>query len=47
MPKEVKDALKIAADKRNDAQKKTLRDYFLLNVYSKTKEILCSCCKKR
>jgi hypothetical protein len=39
-PKEVKDALKVAAEKRNDAHKKTLRDYFLLNVYSKTKEIL-------
>jgi hypothetical protein len=40
LPKEVQDALKVAEDKRNDAQKKTIRDYFLKNVYSKTKEIL-------
>jgi len=40
LPKEVQDALKPEAAKRNDAQKKTIRDYFLKNVYSKTKEIL-------
>jgi hypothetical protein len=40
LPKEIQDALKPAPDKRNDAQKKTVRDYFLKNVYSKTKEIL-------
>lgn len=40
LPKEVQDVIKVAEDKRNDAQKKTIRDYFLKNVYSKTKEIL-------
>ena len=40
LPGEVQNALKAADDKRNDAQKKQIRDYFLKNVYSKTKEIL-------
>lgn len=40
LPKEIQDALKPAPDKRNDAQKKIIKDYFLKNVYSKTKEIL-------
>lgn len=38
LPQPVKDALKAEADKRNDAQKKTLRDYFLEYVYPKTKD---------
>ncbi|QDU25381.1 Planctomycete cytochrome C [Anatilimnocola aggregata] len=40
VPKEVQDALKLAEDKRNNGHKKTIRDYFLRNVYSKTKDIL-------
>jgi hypothetical protein len=33
-PQPVKDAIKTAVDKRNDAQKKVLRDYFLEFVYA-------------
>lgn len=40
LPGDIQNVLKVAEDKRNDAQKKTIRDYFLKNVYSKTKEIL-------
>lgn len=40
LPKEVQDVLKVAGDRRNDNQKRILRNYFLKNVYSKTKEIL-------
>jgi len=38
LPQPVKDAANVAADQRNDAHKKTLRDYFLENVYPKTKD---------
>jgi hypothetical protein len=37
LPKPVQDALKVAADKRSDAQKKLLRSYFIENAYSKTR----------
>jgi hypothetical protein len=37
-PQPVKDALKLEADKRNDDQKKQIRDYFLEYVYGKTRE---------
>lgn len=40
LPGDIQNVLKVADDKRNDTQKKALRDYFLKNVYSKTKEIL-------
>jgi hypothetical protein len=33
LPKPVQDALKVALAKRNDNQKKTIRDYFIENVY--------------
>lgn len=38
LPPPVKDAANAEADKRNDAQKKTLRDYFVEYVNPKTKE---------
>jgi hypothetical protein len=38
LPQPVKDAVKVAADQRNDAQKTTLRNYFLEYVYPKTKD---------
>ncbi len=34
LPKEITDALKVAADKRTDAQKEALRGYYLVNVYT-------------
>ena len=34
LPKEVTDTLKVAADKRTDAQQKTLREYYLANIYA-------------
>ncbi len=37
LPKPVQDALKVAADKRNDAQKKQVHDYFLEHVCSATR----------
>src|SRR5258708_33228732 len=37
VPGPVQEAVKIEADKRNDAQKKALRDYFLEYVYGKSK----------
>jgi hypothetical protein len=36
-PSPVVEALKVDADKRNDPQKKQIRDHFLENVYAKTK----------
>jgi len=38
VPNPVKDALKAELDKRNDAQKKTIRDYFLEYVHPETKK---------
>lgn len=40
LPQPVQDALKVEADKRNDDQKKTIRNYFFENVYAKTKPVL-------
>jgi hypothetical protein len=37
LPPPVLEALKAEADKRNDAQKKLVRDHFLENIYAKTK----------
>ncbi len=39
-PQPVRDAIKVEADKRNDAQKKLIRDRFLAYVYEPTKKIL-------
>ncbi len=39
VPQPVRDAVKVEAAKRNDAQKKLIRDYFLENVYAKTRPI--------
>src|SRR5262249_57718986 len=38
-PQPVRDAIKVKADKRNDQQKKLIRDYFIENVYAKTQPI--------
>jgi mono/diheme cytochrome c family protein len=38
LPQPVKDALNVAVEQRNDAHRKTLRDYFVENVHPKTKE---------
>jgi hypothetical protein len=37
LPQPVKDAANVAREQRNDAQKKTLRDYFVEHVHPKTK----------
>jgi mono/diheme cytochrome c family protein len=37
VPQPIKDLLKVAEEKRNDAQKKQLRDHFLEIVYAKTR----------
>ncbi len=39
VPQPVRDAIKVEAAKRTDDQKKLIRDYFLENVYAKTREI--------
>lgn len=39
LPKPVLDVVKVETDKRTDEQKKVLRDYFLENVYAKTKPV--------
>jgi len=39
LPGPVVESIKVEADKRNDAQKKLIRDYFLENVYGKTKPV--------
>ncbi|MBL8797643.1 MAG: PSD1 domain-containing protein [Planctomycetia bacterium] len=39
IPQPIKDALKVAADKRTDAHKKTLRDYYVEHVAVKTRSI--------
>ncbi len=40
VPQPVRDAIKVEPDKRSDAQKKQIRDYFLENIYAKTKALL-------
>lgn len=40
LPQPVQGAVKAESDKRNDAQKKQIRDYFLKNIYAKTAETL-------
>ena len=40
LPAPVAEAMKVEADKRNEAQTKTIRDYFLENVYVASKAIL-------
>ncbi|MCX7664476.1 MAG: PSD1 and planctomycete cytochrome C domain-containing protein [Gemmataceae bacterium] len=39
LPPEVQNALKVEASKRNDAQKKTILDYYLRNVYQNTRAV--------
>ncbi|MGE5190890.1 MAG: DUF1549 and DUF1553 domain-containing protein, partial [Deltaproteobacteria bacterium] len=39
LPPPVQEAIKAEPDKRNDAQKKLIRDWFLENVYAKTKPV--------
>jgi hypothetical protein len=39
VPQGVRDAIKVEAAKRNDQQKKLIRDYFLENVYAKTRPV--------
>ena len=39
LPQPVQDVIKVEADKRNDDQKKVLRNHFLENVYAKTKPV--------
>jgi hypothetical protein len=39
LPQPVKDALKVAADKRTDAQKKTIRDHYVEHVSLKTRPL--------
>src|SRR5262249_47387666 len=39
LPKPIADVVKLDAAKRNDAQKKQLRDYFVENVSAKTREV--------
>lgn len=40
LPGPVQEALKVAVDQQNDAQKKTLRDHFVQFVYPETKKLL-------
>lgn len=40
LPQPVQDVLKIEVDKRNDDQKKVVRNYFLENVWAKSKPVL-------
>ena len=40
VPQPIRDAIKLEADKRNDDQKKQIREYFLENVYPKSRDIL-------
>jgi hypothetical protein len=37
VPQPIRNAIKLEADKRNDDQKKQIREYFLANVYAKTR----------
>ncbi len=38
-PQNIRDLIKIEADKRNDGQKAEIRNYFLEHVYAKTREV--------
>ena len=40
VPQPIRDAIKLEADKRNDDQKKQIREYFLTNIYAKTQATL-------
>ncbi len=40
VPQPIRDAIKLEADKRNDDQKKQIREYFLANVYAKSRPTL-------
>lgn len=40
VPQPIRDAIKLEADKRNDDQKKQIREYFLTNIYAKTRATL-------
>ncbi len=40
VPQPIRDAIKAEADKRNDDQKKQIRDYFLTNIYAKSQPVL-------
>ncbi len=40
VPQPIRDAIKLEADKRNDDQKKQIREYFLTNVYAKSQPVL-------
>lgn len=40
VPQPIRDAIKLEADKRNDDQKKQIREYFLTNIYAKSQPVL-------
>ena len=40
VPQPIRDAIKLESDKRNDDQKKQIREYFLTNVYAKSQPVL-------
>ena len=40
VPQPIRDAIKLEADKRNDDQKKQIREYFLTNIYAKSQATL-------
>ncbi len=40
VPQPIRDAIKLDADKRNDDQKKQIREYFLENVYPQSRDII-------
>jgi len=40
VPQPIRDAIKLEADKRNDDQKKQIREYFLTNIYAKSQPLL-------
>jgi hypothetical protein len=40
VPQPIRNAIKLEADKRNDDQKKQIREYFLTNIYGKSQPVL-------
>ncbi len=40
VPQPIRDAIKLEADKRNDDQKKQIREYFLENIYPQSRDII-------
>ena len=40
VPQPIRDAIELEADKRNDDQKKQIREYFLANIYAKSQPLL-------